>query len=80
MKTKIYILVLVFLAIMGFMNAQTEAIATGTATPGNSEPAYWSAYADKLKRSAAEKHEFLTAHQKKDMVVSNQAGLAGTHR
>jgi gliding motility-associated-like protein len=62
MKTKIYILVLVFLAIMGFLNAQTEAIKTNTLL-SKTDLSFWSAYADKLHLSVAEKKEFLSSHQ-----------------
>lgn len=54
MKTKIYILVLVFLAIMGFLNAQTEAAKTTTLLL-KTDSGGWNAYAHKLHLTAAEK-------------------------
>jgi hypothetical protein len=54
MKTKIYILVLVFLAIMGFLNAQTEAAKTSTLLL-KTDPGFRNADAHQLHLTAAEK-------------------------
>ncbi len=69
MKTKICILVLVCLAAMGILNAQTEAPSTYHPT---FDVSYWNAYADKLHLNAAEKEEFIASHKKNNSVFLQQ--------
>jgi len=63
MKTKIYILVLLCLAIMGIMNAQTDSTKIDVKL-SDFNFYFWNAYADKLHLKPAERNEFMLSHQK----------------
>jgi len=66
MKTKIYILVLLFLAVMGIMNAQKSAREIDVKL-SDFNSYFWNAYADKLHLTPAERSEFLLSHQKNNI-------------
>ncbi|MES2680257.1 MAG: PKD domain-containing protein [Bacteroidota bacterium] len=66
MKTKIYILVLLCLAIMGIMNAQTDSTKIDVKL-SDFNFYFWNAYADKLHLTVAERNEFMLSHQKNNL-------------
>lgn len=67
MKTQIYLAAALCLVIQVITPGQTQQVLTPNQSSTNL--AFWTAYADKLHLSPADKKEFLSAHQKSELTL-----------